>query len=106
MRAVFLDRDGVLNKAIVRDGKPYPPATLEEMEIVETAANVLRIERVGVWMLSEDGQSLRCIYMLEPSGGRHSVGVELKASDYPSYYAAYPPIGHPAWYNHVNDAAD
>ena len=28
-RAVFLDRDGVLNKAIVRDGKPYPPASLE-----------------------------------------------------------------------------
>ena len=24
--AVFLDRDGVLNRAIVRDGKPYPPA--------------------------------------------------------------------------------
>ena len=25
-RAVFLDRDGVINKPIVRDGKPYPPA--------------------------------------------------------------------------------
>ena len=24
-RAVFLDRDGVLNEALVRDGKPYPP---------------------------------------------------------------------------------
>ena len=26
-RAVFLDRDGVLNRAIVRNGKPYPPAS-------------------------------------------------------------------------------
>ena len=26
-RAVFLDRDGVLNRAMVRDGRPYPPAT-------------------------------------------------------------------------------
>ena len=25
-RAVFLDRDGVINRAIVREGKPYPPA--------------------------------------------------------------------------------
>ena len=25
-RAVFLDRDGVLNRAVVRDGKPYPAA--------------------------------------------------------------------------------
>ncbi len=24
-RAVFLDRDGVINAAVVRDGKPYPP---------------------------------------------------------------------------------
>ncbi len=33
-RAVFLDRDGVLNRAVVRDGKPYPPANLKEMEIL------------------------------------------------------------------------
>jgi D-glycero-D-manno-heptose 1,7-bisphosphate phosphatase len=32
-RAVFLDRDGVLNKPIVRDGKPYPPRSLEEVSI-------------------------------------------------------------------------
>lgn len=33
-RAVFLDRDGVINKAIVRDGKPYPPANLSEMVVL------------------------------------------------------------------------
>ena len=32
--AVFLDRDGVINRALVRDGKPYPPAGLEEFEIL------------------------------------------------------------------------
>jgi D-glycero-D-manno-heptose 1,7-bisphosphate phosphatase len=32
-RAVFLDRDGVLNRAVVRDGKPYPPASADELEI-------------------------------------------------------------------------
>lgn len=32
--AVFLDRDGVINRAIVRDGRPYPPATLEEFSIL------------------------------------------------------------------------
>ncbi len=32
--AVFLDRDGVLNRAIVRDGRPYPPATMAEFEIL------------------------------------------------------------------------
>ena len=33
-RAVFLDRDGVLNRAIVREGKPYAPATTEEVEML------------------------------------------------------------------------
>jgi D-glycero-D-manno-heptose 1,7-bisphosphate phosphatase len=33
-RAVFLDRDGVIIRALVRHGKPYPPATLEESEIL------------------------------------------------------------------------
>ena len=33
-RAVFLDRDGVINRSLVRDGKPYPPATLEEFELL------------------------------------------------------------------------
>jgi transaldolase len=32
-RAVFFDRDGVLNDAVVRDGLPYPPASLAEMRI-------------------------------------------------------------------------
>ena len=33
-RAVFLDRDGVINRSFVRDGKPYPPYTLDELEIL------------------------------------------------------------------------
>src|SRR4029077_4963853 len=33
-RAVFLDRDGVLNKSIVRDGRPYAPTSLSEFELL------------------------------------------------------------------------
>lgn len=33
-RAVFLDRDGVINRVVLRDGKPYPPANFAEMEIL------------------------------------------------------------------------
>ncbi|MDX1901556.1 MAG: HAD family hydrolase [Gammaproteobacteria bacterium] len=36
-RAVFLDRDGVLNEAIVRNGKPYPPSSVDDMIIVSDA---------------------------------------------------------------------
>ncbi len=31
--AIFLDRDGTLNVQVVRDGKPYPPATLAEFRL-------------------------------------------------------------------------
>ena len=33
-RAVFLDRDGVLNRAMVRDGKPVPPTKLDEVRVL------------------------------------------------------------------------
>lgn len=33
-RAVFLDRDGVINRALVREGKPYAPRSLLELEIL------------------------------------------------------------------------
>ena len=38
-RAVFLDRDGVLNRPVVRDGRPFPPARLEEFEIYPDAVS-------------------------------------------------------------------
>lgn len=40
-RAVFLDRDGVINRAVVRDGKPYPPQTVEALEILPGVADAL-----------------------------------------------------------------
>ena len=47
-RAVFLDRDGVLNEAILRDGRPYPPAGVEELRLVPDAAQaVAQLKAVG-----------------------------------------------------------
>jgi D-glycero-D-manno-heptose 1,7-bisphosphate phosphatase len=47
-RAVFLDRDGVINRAVVRDGKPYPPARLEDVEILPGVPDALgRLRAAG-----------------------------------------------------------
>jgi D-glycero-D-manno-heptose 1,7-bisphosphate phosphatase len=40
-RAVFLDRDGVINQSVVRDGKPYPPESVLEMRILPGVAESL-----------------------------------------------------------------
>ena len=48
LRAVFLDRDGVLNEPVVRAGKPYPPASLDELKIYPDAAAALaRLKAAG-----------------------------------------------------------
>jgi D-glycero-D-manno-heptose 1,7-bisphosphate phosphatase len=41
-RAVFLDRDGVLNEAMVRDGRPYAPRVLEEFKLLPGVAQALQ----------------------------------------------------------------
>jgi D-glycero-D-manno-heptose 1,7-bisphosphate phosphatase len=45
MKAAFLDRDGVLNRPVVREGKPYPPASVAEFEIYPDAADAVRALR-------------------------------------------------------------
>jgi D-glycero-D-manno-heptose 1,7-bisphosphate phosphatase len=40
-RAVFLDRDGVINRSLVRGGKPFAPVRPEELEILPGVAEAL-----------------------------------------------------------------
>jgi len=48
MRAVFLDRDGVINASVVRNGKPYPPASADEMTILPGVPEALaRLRAAG-----------------------------------------------------------
>jgi D-glycero-D-manno-heptose 1,7-bisphosphate phosphatase len=50
--AVFLDRDGVLNEVLVRNGKPYPPTTPAELRIAPDASEALnRLKERGFLLL-------------------------------------------------------
>ena len=56
-RAVFLDRDGVLNRSIVRNGVPCAPRSLEEMEIYPEAAAALEaLKRAGFLLICVSNQ--------------------------------------------------
>ena len=47
-RAVFLDRDGVINRAVVRAGRPYPPDSLKDLEILPGVPEALaRLREAG-----------------------------------------------------------
>jgi D-glycero-D-manno-heptose 1,7-bisphosphate phosphatase len=50
-RATFIDRDGVLNRAIVRDGKPYPPETPADLEILDGVREALAKLKVAGFLL-------------------------------------------------------
>jgi D-glycero-D-manno-heptose 1,7-bisphosphate phosphatase len=42
-RAVFLDRDGVLNRGLLRDGRLVPPHGVDELEVLPGVAEALRL---------------------------------------------------------------
>jgi D-glycero-D-manno-heptose 1,7-bisphosphate phosphatase len=51
-RAVFLDRDGVINAAVVRDGKPFPPASNEALVVIDGVADaLLRLREAGYLLI-------------------------------------------------------
>jgi D-glycero-D-manno-heptose 1,7-bisphosphate phosphatase len=51
-RTVFLDRDGVLTHALMREGKPYAPRTLAEMQIdPEGPAALARLKSAGFLLI-------------------------------------------------------
>lgn len=56
-RAVFLDRDGVLNRALVRGGKPFAPLGLEHLEVVpEAPAALARLKAAGFLLVCVTNQ--------------------------------------------------
>lgn len=42
MRAVFLDRDGVINANVVRDGKPVAPTSVDDFRIFPGVEDAVR----------------------------------------------------------------
>ena len=51
-KAVFLDSDGVINTAIVRDGKAYSPTTVAELQIPdEVRPALMRLKNAGFVLL-------------------------------------------------------
>src|SRR6266446_1462694 len=55
--AVFLDRDGVLNRALVRDGKPFPPRTVDELEILPGVPEACaQLRRAGFRLIAVTNQ--------------------------------------------------
>ncbi|HZR25046.1 MAG TPA: HAD family hydrolase [Vicinamibacterales bacterium] len=51
-RAVFLDRDGIINSPCVRDGKPYAPVTASEFVLCPDAPAIVHMLRAAGFELA------------------------------------------------------
>ena len=50
-RAVFLDRDGVINRPIIRNNKPFPPKNMDGLEILPGVLEGLKLLDAHGWYL-------------------------------------------------------
>lgn len=51
-KAVFLDRDGTINHEIMRNGKPGPPANMEELRLIDGVKEALaRLKSKGFLLI-------------------------------------------------------
>ena len=81
-RAVFLDRDGVINRSIVRDGKPYPPTSVEEFELLPgVAESCAKLKAAGFLLVVATNQ---------PDVGRGTLARETVEAIHAKMCAALP----------------
>jgi D-glycero-D-manno-heptose 1,7-bisphosphate phosphatase len=67
-RAIFLDRDGVINRPVIRDGKPYTPSSVDEFEILPGVTEACQIlKRLGFLLVIATNQ---------PDVGRGTLALE------------------------------
>lgn len=73
--AVFLDRDGVLNRVVVRDGKVASPRTVEELQVEpEALATLTALKAAGYLLLVVTNQPdvSRGLMSVEALGALHA----------------------------------
>lgn len=83
-RAVFLDRDGVLNRPVVREGLPFPPARVDEIELYPDVSD-------GCAQLKKAG-FLLVVVTNQPDVGRGTQSREIVEAMHASLRAALPAL--------------
>ncbi|HEY0940757.1 MAG TPA: ATP-binding protein [Steroidobacter sp.] len=58
------------------------------LQLAETAASTLNVERVGAWILVDEKRALRCRYLLQYSNHQIYQGAVLRDQDFPNYFQA------------------
>jgi PAS domain S-box-containing protein len=54
--------------------------------LAQAAADALKVPRVSVWLLAQNGTEMRCIEQYDALTQEHSPGTTLSSQDYPTYW--------------------
>ncbi|MFI5335797.1 MAG: D-glycero-alpha-D-manno-heptose-1,7-bisphosphate 7-phosphatase [Opitutales bacterium] len=84
--AVFLDRDGTLNQPVIRDGRPFPPATLEEFRLYDGVPAACRALHAAGYAL--------VVATNQPDVGRGTLAPEVVAAMHARLRELVPEIDH------------
>lgn len=57
-------------------------------DLAELVTNALDVERIGVWVLIDEGRAIRCRYLYQRSNHQTFQGAVLQAQDFPDYFRA------------------
>lgn len=74
-----LSRGGVLSQPSLEDAF---------QDITETAARMLDVGRVGIWLMDAERARIECRDMFDLASGAHTAGAVVERERYPAYFAA------------------
>jgi two-component system, cell cycle sensor histidine kinase and response regulator CckA len=57
------------------------------LQVAQLAADTLKVERIGVWLLMDENRAIRCRYLLQHSNEEVFQGAVLRKQDFPAYFA-------------------
>lgn len=83
-RAVFLDRDGVLNRPVVRDERPFPPVQVNEFELYPDARSACAQLKAAGFLL--------VVVTNQPDVGRRTQSREVVEAMHAKLCAAIPSL--------------
>ncbi len=56
--------------------------------VTEQIAKSVGVGRVGLWSLSDNGETMQCVSQWEVANQQHSTGARISVQDYPAYFEA------------------
>lgn len=57
-------------------------------DLAELVTNALDVDRIGVWVLIDEGRAIRCRWLFQRSNHETYQGAVLRAQDFPGYFRA------------------